>query len=123
MGATDAEMADFFEVDERTIGNWKNEHEEFFQSIKKGKVLADATIADSLYHRAKGYSHEAVKIIAVSQGNNMGSEVQEVPYVEHYPPDTTAAIFWLKNRQPKKWRDKQDVEHSGAVRKTISWED
>ena len=116
-------MADFFEVDERTIGNWKNEHEEFFQSIKKGKTFADAVIADSLYHRAKGYSHPAVKILSVAQGAGQPSEVQEAPYTEHYAPDTTAAIFWLKNRQPAKWRDKQDVEHSGAVRKIISWEE
>ena len=70
-------------------------------------------IADSLYHRAKGYSHPAVKILSVAQGAGQPSEVQEVPYTEHYAPDTTAAIFWLKNRQPKKWRDKQEVEHTG----------
>ena len=113
LGATDEEMADFFEVHVDTIYEWKLVHDEFSEAIKKGKVLADAVIADSLYHRAKGYSHPAVKILSVSQGAGSPSEVQEVPYTEHYAPDTTAAIFWLKNRQPAKWRDKQEVQHTG----------
>lgn len=105
LGATDKELGDFFDVSEQTINNWKNEHPEFFESIKKGKVLADAEVADKLFKRATGYSHRAVKIF-----NNQGEVIVE-PYIEHYPPDTTAAIFWLKNRQPKNWRDKQEVEH------------
>lgn len=105
LGATDKELGDFFDVSEQTINNWKNEHPEFFESIKKGKLLADAEVADKLFKRATGYSHRAVKIF-----NNQGEVIVE-PYTEHYPPDTTAAIFWLKNRQPKNWRDKQEVEH------------
>jgi hypothetical protein len=54
-----------------------------------------------------------VKILAVPSGHNQGSEVQEVPYVERYPPDTTAAIFWLKNRQREKWRDRITSEMTG----------
>lgn len=121
LGATDKEIADFFDVVESTINLWKLEHPEFSESIKKGKIVADAEIAESLYHRAKGYSHEAVKIFPT------GGEVKDkegnitkgpllVPYVEHYPPDTTAAIFWLKNRRGKikqeegqRWADKQEV--------------
>lgn len=115
LGATDAEMADFFEVDERTINNWKTDHPEFFQSIKKGKTLADANVADRLYQRALGYTHEAVKIFPTGgesedEEGNKSKGPLIVPYQEHYPPDTVAAIFWLKNRQPKKWRDKQEVD-------------
>ncbi len=57
-----------------------------------------------------GYSHEAVKIFCDKDGN-----ITEAPYTERYPPDTAACIFWLKNRQPDKWKDKQDLEHSGEV--------
>jgi hypothetical protein len=115
LGATDAELADFFEVDESTINNWKIAHPEFFESIKKGKFLADANVADSLYQRARGYKHEAVKIFPnggtkEDEDGNKESAPLIVPYIEHYPPDTTAAIFWLKNRQPKKWRDKQEID-------------
>ncbi len=115
LGATDAELADFFEVCEDTIYEWKKVHPKFSESIKKGKTLADANIADSLYQRAKGYSHKAVKIFPTG-GEKLNEEGEKesapllVPYTEHYPPDTTAAIFWLKNRQPKKWRDKQEVD-------------
>lgn len=114
LGATDVEIADFFEVDERTITNWKTEHPEFFLSIKKGKTLADANVADRLYQRAMGYTHDAVKIFPTggekedAEGNKEKGPLV-VPYKEHYPPDTAAAIFWLKNRQRKKWRDKVET--------------
>ncbi|RNI26646.1 terminase [Rufibacter latericius] len=109
LGATDADLANFFEVAESTINNWKKEEIEFLESIKKGKDLADAEIAESLYHRARGYSHPEDKFFVIE-----GSVVVE-PTTKHYPPDTTAAIFWLKNRKPKTWRDKQEVEHSGEL--------
>lgn len=112
LGATDAELGDFFDVSEVTINAWKKQHPAFLKSLKAGKAKADALIAHSLYHRALGYKHDAVKIIAVARGNNGGSEIEEVPYVEHYPPDTTAAIFWLKNRRPDVWRDKTQTEFS-----------
>lgn len=110
LGATDREAAEFFEVDERTIHRWKHENAEFCQSLKVGKETADARVEQSLYRRALGYSHDATKIAVNAQG-----EVTQVPFTEHYPPDTTAAIFWLKNRKPADWRDKTDHEHSGTV--------
>lgn len=111
LGATDKEIADFFEVDESTINNWKIAHPEFLESIKKGKTLADANVAEKLYQRAMGYSHEAVKIFPDGGKDERGNKSPLiVPYVEHYPPDTIAAIFWLKNRQKDKWRDKQEVD-------------
>lgn len=107
LGATDEDLSNFFEVTETTINNWKLRHPSFVESIKKGKEIADAQVADRLYKRATGYEHEAVKIF------NEGGQPLIVPYTEHYAPDTTAAIFWLKNRRPKQWRDKQVTEHEG----------
>lgn len=109
LGATDAELADFFEVSVRTVLRWKAEHEEFCQALKAGKDVADARVERSLYQRAVGYSHDAVKIF-LPRG---ATEPVYAAYVEHCPPDTTAAIFWLKNRQPDQWRDKQEHQHSG----------
>jgi hypothetical protein len=109
LGATDKEIADFFEVSEDTIYEWKKAHPEFSEALKEGKAQADAEVANRLYKRAMGYSHKAVKIFMPAGAN----EPVYAPYVERYPPDTTAAIFWLKNRQPEKWRDKHDVEVSG----------
>lgn len=110
LGATEQEMADFFGVHPDTITEWKRVHEEFSVSITLGRMVADAEVADKLYHRARGYSHPAVKIFMPAGA----AEPVYAPYVEHFPPDTQAASLWLRNRQPKKWRDKQDVEHTGA---------
>lgn len=107
LGAKDKELADFFGVSEQTINAWKEAHPAFLESLKKGKARSDAEVAQSLFHRARGYSHEAVKIF-----NDSGSPLI-VPYTEHYPPDTTAAIFWLKNRRPDLWRDVSRQEHTG----------
>lgn len=109
LGHTDAELASFFEVSETTINNWKSEHPDFFESIKKGKSVADAEVAAKLFHRATGYEHPEDDIRAVN------GEIIITPTIKHYPPDTTAAIFWLKNRQKDKWRDKQEVEHTGEI--------
>lgn len=108
LGHTDAELAKAFEVDETTINNWKLRYPEFFESIKRGKEIADSKVAASLYHRALGYSHPDVEIKVVSDGQGLGSSIEKVDVIKHYPPDPTSAIFWLKNRQPKKWRDKQE---------------
>lgn len=106
LGATDAELANFFKVTETTINNWKIDYPKFFESLKEGKEEADAKVAKSLYNRALGYSHEDEKIF------NDDGKALIVPTTKHYPPDVTAAIFWLKNRQPKIWRDKpqEDAE-------------
>ena len=109
LGATDVELAALFGVAEDTIHEWKLRHREFSESIKAGKDKADAEIAEKLYHRAKGYSHPAVKIFMPAGA----TEPVYAPYIEEYPPDTAAASLWLRNRQPAKWRDKQEIEHSG----------
>lgn len=97
LGATDKELADFFEISESTLNRWKEDHPEFWESIKKGKVLADANVADSLYQRAIGYEHpeDDIKVVA--------GQITITPTIKHYPPDTVAAIFWLTNRQRGKW--------------------
>jgi hypothetical protein len=97
-------MAGFFGVSRQTIDAWKNAHSEFLDALKEGKGLADAEVADRLFKRATGYEHAAVKIVANA---NTGQE-HIVNYTERYPPDTTACIFWLKNRRPDLWRDKTD---------------
>jgi hypothetical protein len=104
LGATDVDIAKCFQVSESTINAWKREHFEFAEALKRGKQVADALVEASLFHRATGYSHEAVKIFADPK---TGAEKQ-VAYIEHYPPDTTACIFWLKNRRPAEWRDRAE---------------
>lgn len=112
LGATDKELADFFGVTEQTVNNWKNSQPKFFESIKAGKTMADANVADRLYQRAMGFEHDSEEIKVVSDGRGEGSSVERVPVRKIYPPDTVAAIFWLKNRQKDKWRDKAEVDHT-----------
>ena len=104
LGATDEELASFFEVNEDTIYEWKNTHQKFSDSIKSGKELADATVAESLFKRATGYEHNDIDI-KMYEG-----EIIQTPIVKHYPPDTGAMVFWLKNRQRKNWKDRQDTD-------------
>ena len=107
LGATDFELADFFGVSTRTIYRWKAAHEDFCQSVKAGKELADDRVERSLYNRAVGYSFESEKIFHF-QGN-----VTRADCVEHVPPDPGAAMNWLKNRRPDEWRDKREHELTG----------
>lgn len=109
LGATDKELADFLEIAESTLNAWKLEYPDFSESIKKGKDLADANVAQRLYERAMGFEHDSEEIKVVSDGKGEGSSIERVPIRKVYPPDSTAAIFWLKNRQPGKWRDRQEV--------------
>lgn len=105
LGATDMDLADFFGVAISTINLWKLKHPEFSESLKVGKDSADERVISSLYHRAIGYSHPEVDIRAVD------GVIVQTPLTKHYPPDTTAAIFWLKNRRKEEFRDKVDVNH------------
>lgn len=106
LGLTDEEIAEFFGVSHQTIYNWDEAHPEFLESRARGKAIADGEVAAKLYHRATGYEHEAVKIF-MPQG---ADKPVYAPYVEHYPPDTQAATWWLKNRQSSKWQDKSATQ-------------
>ena len=82
----------------------------FSDAIARGRDKADAEIAHSLYQRALGYSHEAVKIFIDRHGDPV-----IVPYIEHYPPDTNAASLWLRNRHGARWRDKIEANVTGTL--------
>jgi hypothetical protein len=114
LGATDAQLADAFCVSVSTVNLWKVQHVEFSESIRVPKAEADERVEQSLYRRALGYEHDEVDIRVID-----GAVVQ-TPIRKFYPPDSTAMIFWLKNRKPVEWRDKQEVEHSGGVTVTAT---
>ena len=109
LGATDEEIASFLGVCINTITNWKHTEEAFLGAIKKGKEEADANVVKSLYKRANGYITKETKTSSGGENELISITEKEVP------PDTTAQIFWLKNRQPKKWRDKHNIEQITEV--------
>ena len=107
-GATDMELADEFDVSIQTLYNWRAKYPEFLEAIKTNKPIADERVERSLFERATGYERDSVKIFCDKDGR-----VTEVPFREYVPPDSTAMIFWLKNRKPKEWRDKRELEVTG----------
>lgn len=110
-GFTDKDMADFFEVSESTINEWKLKHESFSESIKEGKEGFDTSkVEETLLKRALGYEATESKI-----EQQEGSPAKKTMTKKHIPPSDTALIFWLKNRSPAKWRDKQETQLSGTV--------
>lgn len=116
LGATDQEIADFFEVDVRTVYRWKHDHDEFCQALKAGKDVADERVERSLYQKAIGYEQDEVKIFMPGGA----SEPVYAPFRAKIAPDTTAAIFWLKNRRSQEWRDVKAQELSGPNGSPIS---
>jgi hypothetical protein len=100
LGCTDLDLAHSFDVDESAIHRWMNEHEAFRNSVVSGRQGADAHVAQSLYHRATGYSFPSEKIQFDRDGNELRAQ-----FVEHCPPDPGSAMFWLKNRRRNQWRD------------------
>jgi hypothetical protein len=105
-GMTDAQMSKIIGVTANTFDKWKTKHPEFFKTLKDWKRTADKNVERSLYERACGYEHDEDKIFSY------GGEALIVPTTKHYPPDSTAIIFWLKNRQPDRWRDVKEQIHS-----------
>lgn len=101
LGATDQEMADFFEVNVATVYRWKHDHPQFCEALKTGKEVADDRVERSLYQKAIGYEQDEVKIFMPGGA----SEPVYAPFRAKIAPDTTAAIFWLKNRRSQEWRD------------------
>lgn len=112
LGATDADLAEHFGVNTTTIWHWGNRHQAFFEALKKGKDAFDDRVERSLAQRAIGYTFDTVEYYIVDK------ELVPVPTRKHFPPDTVACIFWLKNRRPEQWRDKQHHEHSGGMTTT-----
>lgn len=97
-GLIDDEMAEYWNVTKQTLNNWKKDFPAFFDSLKKGKRVADEKVVMSLFQRATGYSHPDTHI------SGAGGYPRAIPIVKHYPPDVTAIIFWLCNRQRENWR-------------------
>ena len=74
-------------------------------ALKKGKEIADYEVENALFKRAIGYTVKEEIVEIMPNGDEKIKTIKK-----HIPGDVTAQIFWLKNRQRSKWRDKQDIE-------------
>lgn len=125
-GYTDKQLAVHFKVSEATINNWKRRFLEFLESLKKGKDDFDSRVVEqSLLKRAVGYSYvETTRELQVDNEEVIDEEseisiqtlVVTKKVTKHMAPDVTAQIFWLKNRQPDRWRDTRDLNVGGSLK-------
>ena len=107
-GLTNEQIANNMGVTVKTLYEWANKYSEFSDALKRAKSIADEEVENALYKRALGYTVTLNKQKVTKDGIAVDC-IEEM----HIPADTTAQIFWLKNRKPEKWRDK--VEQSVTV--------
>jgi len=115
-GLTDEQIAHNVGVSRSTLNDWKKRYPDISDALKKGKEVVDLQVENALLKRALGYEYE--EVTQESQWNEKNNKYELVVtklVKKRQAPDTTAQIFWLKNRRPDKWRDKQDVEHTGDM--------
>jgi len=120
LNATDIEIAKFFDVAESTIYEWRLKHRKFSESMHEGKIKADTKVAHSLFQRAMGAKCVQQKAIKIKEpifnkDNKKIGEKESVVVVDvlfEEPPDTAAIKFWLGNRHPDKWKEKQTPDSS-----------
>ncbi|WP_211231329.1 transposase [Halonatronum saccharophilum] len=110
-GLTDYEISKRLGINASTLYDWKKKYPKFSKSLKKSKAQADFKVEDSLFKRANGYTYDEVTQELVENPKTGEVELKPVKVVtKEVKPDVTAQIFWLKNRQPEKWKDKKDID-------------
>lgn len=120
-GLTDEQISNNLGISKTTFYKFKAEHVELSELLKKGKEVVDYEVENALLKRAMGYDYEEETY--ESRFNRESGEYEEVltkRVKKHVQPDTTAQIFWLKNRKPDVWRDKQEIKHSGEINNPFS---
>jgi hypothetical protein len=131
-GLIEAQIANVFRISPFTLSRWKKKHPEFNQALKRGEDIANNEVVKSLYKRAIGYEYDEVTY-EKSKVGGLGiklskKDIEEIKHVDTFTakittkliaPDTTAQIFWLKNRVPGQWREKHEVEFKFGLAETI----
>ena len=107
-GLTDDQIAAKIGINRATLYDWYNRHPDIHNAVKRGKEPVDTQVENALLKRALGYDYEeTVTEVEDLGGGKTKKHVRKV--TRHVAPDTTAQIFWLKNRKPKQWRDKLEA--------------
>jgi hypothetical protein len=96
-----AEMSEIIGIDDATFYRWQNAYPEFCEAVKAGKAQPDDEIEEALYRRAKGFTYKEKSPLGTHEKVAL--------------PDTKAITFWLKNRRPEKWRDREEIALTGPV--------
>lgn len=115
-GLTDEQIAANIGISRSTLNEWKNRFSDISDTLKRGKEIVDIQVENALLKRALGYTYkETTREAQFNPQTEQYEMVVTKEVTKEVVPDTTAQIFWLKNRKPEEWRDKKDVEHSGSV--------
>nr|DAZ06109.1 MAG TPA: terminase small subunit [Caudoviricetes sp.] len=120
-GLTDEQIASNMGIGYSTLQTWKSKYQDIQDTLKRGKEVVDIQVENALLKRALGYSYDEVTREGVldydpSTGQVVGSHMEITKTVKkEVQGDTTAQIFWLKNRRPEQWRDKRDVSVEGEI--------
>ena len=109
-GLTDEQIADNIGIRRPTLYDWKNKYPDISDTLKKGKEVIDRQVENALLKRALGYEYVETTKELTDLGLTVTKQV-----TKQVSPDTTAQIFWLKNRKPKEWRDKKETEVTGNL--------
>lgn len=112
-GLTDREIAKHLRISTSTFYEYQKKYSEFSDALKRGKQPVDNDVENALLKKAIGYDYEEqVTEVRISEdGTQHPAVVRKIK--KHMPGDTTAQIFWLKNRMPKEWRDGKNIELTG----------
>lgn len=120
-GLTDEQIASNMGIGYSTLQTWKSKYQDIQDTLKRGKEVVDIQVENALLKRALGYSYDEVtgeRVLDYDQstGQVVGSHMEITKTVKkEVQGDTTAQIFWLKNRRPEQWRDKRDVSVEGEI--------
>ena len=117
-GLTDKDISKNMRIGVSTLKEWKNRFEEIREALRIGKDAADRVVENALYKSATGYTIEVtepVKLKRTIYDEETGRKIREYEEIAqvtkqlHFPAQVTAQIFWLKNRKPDQWREKNDL--------------
>lgn len=112
-GLTDEQIASNMNIHVSTLYSYQNKYSEISESLKKGKKVVDYEVENALLKRAMGYEYvETTRETKWNPSTEQFELVESKKVTKHVIPDTTAQIYWLKNRKPKQWRDKVDVDNT-----------
>lgn len=110
LGLMDKDLADAFDVDWRTIALWKANNEGFAQAVKEGRADASARVAEAIFTRAVGFTK------TVQEVKNSGGQATVVEYEKYFPPNITAGMYWLNNRDKERWGNTKKLEVGGTIK-------
>lgn len=116
-GLTDEMIAHNIGITTTTLYDWKKKYPQFAEAVKRGKEVVDIMVENALLKSALGYSYDEVVKERIFDYETETSKVVEVKRTtKEVAPNPTSLIFWLKNRQPEKWRDKKNIDAAVEVR-------